>query len=72
MITNLIIILSLLSFVIYLVIAIIYFFRKKYLRVLLYFTFALHMILIAKNNIIGQRIDKLEQKIDKLEFKKNN
>ncbi len=72
MVTNSIIILSLLSFVIYLVIAIIYLFRKKYLRVLLYFIFALHMILIAKNNIIGQRIDKLEQKIDKLEFKKNN
>lgn len=67
MITNLIIILSLLSFVIYLVIAIIYFFRKKYLRVLLYFTFALHMILIAKNNIINQKIDNLEQKIDLLE-----
>lgn len=67
MITNLIIILSLLSFVIYLVMAIIYLFRKKYLRVFLYFIFALHMILIAKNNIINQKIDNLEQKIDLLE-----
>lgn len=66
MVTNSIIILSLLSFVIYLVMAIIYLFRKKYLRVFLYFIFALHMILIAKNNIINQKIDNLEQKIDKL------
>lgn len=67
MVTNSIIILSLLSFVIYLVMAIIYLFRKKYLRVFLYFIFALHMILIAKNNIINQKIDNLEQKIDLLE-----